>query len=343
MKLSCSHCRQNFQLPEGDRHPAVRCPHCGRSATPQQAEALESASGESEPPATTGGWLGTSLSALVSLVVHMALLLICALVVYDPAGGRQIEEEVQIGSLPEIELRRQPEEELQANEVAASADEQQLDEVLTPLVPADTADEEDTFGVEFLEVAPFGGGEQFGEIGGPPAGGGVGEGVTFMNVRATGRRFCIIADTSGSMSGPKLDYVKEEILETVGSMKPMARFQLLFYSSRAIPYPKADWLHPRKEYASLETWLEARYGSGGTQPITAFRLAFELDPPPDAIFFMTDGLFPVTVVEQVAELQRSKRRQVVIHTISFMDRSTEFMMQEIARNSGGTYRHVAGF
>jgi hypothetical protein len=273
----------------------------------------------------------------------MVLLLFCALVVYDPAGSGQVGEEVQIGFLPEVQLSRHPAEELEASEADTSTAQEQLEEVLAPLSPAEAAAEEQAFGVDFLEVAPFGAGDQVGDIGGPPGGGGIGDEVTFMNVRATGRRFCIIADTSGSMAGPKLEYVKEEVLETVGSMKPTARFQIVFFSSREIPYPKSGWMQPQREYADLETWLKTLYGSGGTQPITAFRVAFALDPPPDAIFFMTDGLFPVTVVEEVAALQRSTGRQVVIHTISFMDRSSEFMMQDIARNSGGTYRHVAGF
>jgi hypothetical protein len=252
-------------------------------------------------------------------------------------------EEVRIGSLPEIQLNRNPEERLETSEVDAASVEEQLEEVLPPLSPSEAADTDAVFGVELLEVAPLGIGDPLGDIGSPAGSGGVGDEVTFMNVRATGRRFCIIADTSGSMAGAKLDYVKNEILQTVGSMRATARFQVVFFSSREIPYPQRGWLHPRKEYADLQTWLEALYGSGGTQPVTAFRVAFAFDPPPDAIFFMTDGLFPAKVVEEVAELQRSTRRQVVIHTISFMDRRSEFLMQEIARNSGGTYRHVAGF
>ena len=164
-----------------------------------------------------------------------------------------------------------------------------------------------------------------------------------MDVVATGRRFCIVADTSGSMDGPKLEYVKEEILETVGSMKATARFQIVFFSSRAIPYPERNWLHPRKEYEKLGTWLKELYASGGTQPMTAFQVAFALEPAPDAIFFMTDGLFPTRVVDDVAALQRTTRKQVVIHTICFLDNTAEVLMKEIARNSGGKYRYVAGF
>ena len=75
----------------------------------------------------------------------------------------------------------------------------------------------------------------------------------------------------------------------------------------------------------------------------AFRVAFQLVPRPDAIFFMTDGQFPAEVVEEIAALNRGGGRRVVIHTISFMDTSSEPLMKRIASDSGGKYRHVSGF
>jgi hypothetical protein len=303
----------------------------------------DAAAEDHQQPEPTGGWLHGSISSLVSFVVHLSLLFLCALVVYDPTGGGPADQEVGIGRLPYVPLDQNVEERLDATALETQTVPEQLDEQLVRLAPAETAGGQESLEIGILGFRPGGGEGDFADMGKPLGGGGASDVATFMGVRATGRRFCIIADTSGSMAGPKLEFVKEEVQETIGSMKATARFQIVFFCSREIPYPKDGWLHPRKQYKDLQSWLKTLYGSGGTEPMTAFRVAFRLEPAPDVIFFMTDGLFRPDVVDEVAALQRSTRKQVVIHTISFMDRTAEVLMQEIARNSGGTYRHVAGF
>jgi hypothetical protein len=286
-------------------------------------------------------WLGASAASLVSLFVHLVLLLLCGLVAYGPPGDPP-GEDVQIGRSPYEPLNPAREEVLDSDTLKTAAGEDRLDETLAELSPAEMIAGGDAADASIFDFAIITAGDKLGDLGARPGGGGGDDEVEFMDVVATGRRFCIIADTSGSMDGEKLEYVKDEILETVASMKPTARFQLVFFSSREIPFPEGGWLHPRKRYARLEAWLDDIFASGSTNPLPAFEVVFKLDPSPDAIFFMTDGLFRPTVVEGVAELQRRTRKQVVIHTISFMDRTAEIHMQEIARNSGGTYRHVAG-
>jgi Mg-chelatase subunit ChlD len=273
----------------------------------------------------------------------LSLLFLCAFVVYDPAGGIYEDQEVGIGHLPRPPHKQRVDDTLEPTAVITDTGQEQLDEELVRRSTRGTDFGSDLPEIGILGFAANGGGEEIAEVGGAIGRGGVSEVVSFMDVSATGRHFCIIADTSGSMEGAKLDYVKGEILQTVGSMKATARFQVIFYCNRAIPFPKNGWLHPRRDYPGLEKWLDTLYASGGTEPMTAFPLAFELEPAPDAIFFMTDGRFPSDVVDKVELLQRSKGRQVVIHTIAFMDRTAEALMQEMARNSGGTYRHVAEF
>lgn len=286
-------------------------------------------------------WLGASAASLVSLVVHLVFLLLCGFVAYGPPGDR-IGNEVQIGDWTPEPLKPTREEELDTDVVKTAAGRQR-DETLAELSPSEMMAGGDAVDATVFDFGIITAGDTPGELGALRGGGRGDDRVEFMDVSATGRRFCIIADTSGSMDGEKLDYVKDEVLETIASMKPTARFQIAFFSSRAIPFPDSGWLHPGKKYRDLETWLKDEiYASGSTNPVPAFELVFRLEPPPDAIFFMTDGLFSADVPEKVAELQRSTRRQVVIHTISFVSRDAEVHLQEIARNSGGTYRHVAG-
>jgi hypothetical protein len=132
-------------------------------------------------------------------------------------------------------------------------------------------------------------------------------------------------------------------LETLTTMGSRGRFQLIFFNTQELPYPQPGWRHPRKERADVAAWLQTVTAAGGTYPTPAFRVALSLSPRPDAIFFMTDGLFPEQVVDEVANLNRGGEKRVPIHAISFMDTSSESLMKKIAGDSGGRYRHVSGF
>ncbi len=72
-------------------------------------------------------------------------------------------------------------------------------------------------------------------------------------------------------------------------------------------------------------------------------MAFKLRPRPDAIIFLTDGLFEEYVVDDVARLNAQGEKRTRIFTVSFLDDSAEAMLREIAQKSGAKYRHVSGF
>src|SRR5262249_53760813 len=80
---------------------------------------------------------------------------------------------------------------------------------------------------------------------------------------------------------------------------------------------------------------------GGTVPDGAFESIFAMKPRPDAIYFMTDGLFDPSVAEKIAWLNRGGKR-IPVHCLAFMDRSSEATMKEIAERSGGTYTFIEG-
>ncbi len=156
--------------------------------------------------------------------------------------------------------------------------------------------------------------------------------ATFMGAEATGRRFLIIADRSGSMFGEKYERVVAEINATVKALKPGAKFYVIFYDDTALPFPGTRWLSGRRDAASLEAWMAGLDAGGTTNPLPAFQIAFtQVHPRPDAIFFMTDGLFAPTVAEMIPALD-SAHRVVPIHTISFVDKSAEPWLRKIAED-----------
>jgi hypothetical protein len=347
MNVRCFHCGHAVPITAEQLGGEVICPSCGGKVRLPEAEDYQPDQ-DHESGKATGSWISNSVSGLVSLVLHMGLLLAFAMVTCDFRGGGGGEgEEVLIGELPTLDLNEQSDESLDAEAADASADAEaeSLTDSLEVIVPLETNAGNFSLDLEMSQFSPSGGAS-----GGSPAisalsggGGSLGQGASFMGLHAKGTRFCIIADCSGSMEGPKLQHVKEEVLETLSTMSTRARFQLIFFNSRAIPFPESGWRHPRRDRAEVASWLQTLSAGGGTNPTPAFREAFQLSPPPDAIFFMTDGLFEDQVVGEVAVLNQRSGRKVQINTISFMDTSSEQLMRAIAQNSGGRYRHVAGF
>jgi hypothetical protein len=141
------------------------------------------------------------------------------------------------------------------------------------------------------------------------------------------------------MLGPKLEYVKAEILKTLSDLDPGSKFYVVFYDDFAEPMPGNRWVSGRSQAAQAAAWVRSIYAQGNTDPMPAFQIAFQMRPRPDTIFFMTDGLFSADVPARVAALNTGRPR-VTIHAISFIERSAEPLLRQIAEQSGGKYRHV---
>ena len=177
---------------------------------------------------------------------------------------------------------------------------------------------------------------------GDGAGGSGGGSAKFFGVEAHGSHFVYIVDISGSMNDDhKLDSLKEELVSSITAMPESSSFLVLPFESDVVPLLRRDrWTDAapknKKEAFRAIRDLEAR---GGTNPNPAFREAFKITPHPDAIYFMTDGLFGDDVADQVAAMNRGTPK-VPIYCFAFGDRSSEQMMQRMARESGGTYTFI---
>ncbi|MHC2068759.1 vWA domain-containing protein [Bremerella sp. T1] len=343
MQLSCFYCGKHLTATAQQLGGEVVCPHCGNVVRLPDAEQVHQNEVEHQP--RVHHWLTDSISGFASLLIHMGLLFILAAVTCDYRSGMPEGEEVSIGELPGIDLTDSGGDVLDTSEVEQTADTASLDELVADIEPPTAANSEMGQEVSLSQLLPSGaaGGAagSLNTIGG--GGGSVGAGTTFMGVRAEGSRICIIADCSGSMSGAKLDYVKEEILEAIRSMSRESEFQIVFFNSQAVPYNMRGWRNPKRDLDNVKRWLNTVSAQGGTMPLPAFEESFKLTPPPDAIFFMTDGLFEPDVVQGVKRLNIGGSGKSKIHAISFIDKAAEPLMRQIANDSGGSYRHVSAF
>ncbi|MBY0230316.1 MAG: hypothetical protein K2W96_13615, partial [Gemmataceae bacterium] len=169
----------------------------------------------------------------------------------------------------------------------------------------------------------------------------------FLGSTARGRRFCIIADNSGSM-GRNIPELKAQLLKTLAGLDKDGEFYLYCFNTRPEPMPHPGWMKAgAAEAAKVRDWIGSIKARGGTRPTPAFEAAFKLSPPPDVVFFMTDGLIPRDVPDRVAALNTGTPKAVV-NTILFANAPTggkgakgnnraEDSLKRIAEQSGGTF------
>jgi hypothetical protein len=194
------------------------------------------------------------------------------------------------------------------------------------------------------DIAPTALGTGAGDIG-DTAGlgeGGSGSGsASFFGVEATGSRFIYIVDTSGSMGvGGKLQALQMELVKSVEGLVESVDFLVITYNSSASPLDgKQAWVDADERGKRFARRGVGRLQSqGATNPAPGFRMAFAMRPPPDAIYFMTDGEFNDEVASEIAALNAEFK--VPIHCIAFVSRESEQLMRRIAAQSGGTYTFV---
>src|SRR5207249_1934680 len=89
-----------------------------------------------------------------------------------------------------------------------------------------------------------------------------------------------------------------------------------------------------------KTLITTLAAGGGTNPLPGFELIYKLKPHPDAIYFMTDGQFDNSVVEEVAAL--SEKVKIPVHCICLGSKEGEENMRRIAKLTHGTFRFIGG-
>jgi len=192
-------------------------------------------------------------------------------------------------------------------------------------------------GREILDVIGIGGGGN--HIGGGEGLGNGGHGGFFAigGEEEGPHKIAYVVDRSGSMTD-SIDFVKYELKRSLSELTDQYEFHVIFYSSG----PPVEMATRRLVHAT-EGNKNMAYGfvddivtAGETDPSKALERAFAAKP--EVIYLLTDGEFDRGVIDLVRRLNADKR--VTVHTICFMYRSGEPVLQQIATENGGNYRFV---
>jgi len=308
------------------------------------------------------GWLALYLPSWgTSLLMHAAVLLLVAFFSAMPAGAGAVPFKYYSGvvEVPRhvIEKKGTPSEKARQSRSKRPGEGGEASRGLkTPEISGllrqfTTNPIPDVASNNLNEVQVIGftaGGKELGgfEGSGPGSGRGTGDGTGgFWNVPLTpigwegdARKIVYVVDRSGSMTD-SIDYVKMELKRSLRDLNPDKQFDIIFYSSGpALEMPArrlVTAVQVNKDQAF--EFIDGIVAQGETDPAEALQRAFAVKP--DVIFFLTDGEFDKSIVEQVRRANVGKK--VIVNTIAFLYRDGEPLLRQIAADNGGNYKFVA--
>jgi len=335
-------------VPRASEAMAAVCPHCGATVGPELS-ALEQDGPEREAVHSGRRHRDAMVSWVVSVCLHLAVLTVLVLIAWPAASQRRADDaERDVGVVlpadrPPIEpgaagaMRFEPAAgELHIPQLEDSTQIKPLRNVTETARPGSTVE-------RMISIDVGSGGEfpaamkgDWTDLAAGGAGAGRG-GASFFGLEAAGRRFVFVVDRSGSMKGEKLEAAKAELVRSIRALDRGASFYTVFFNHTHMAMPAQELVRAtegskRKHFA----WVGTVTADGGTNPVSAMRLALSLKP--DAIWLLSDGQFKPAAVDIIRKANPG--RKVQIHTLAFYSQAGEKVLQRIAAENRGRYRFV---
>lgn len=179
------------------------------------------------------------------------------------------------------------------------------------------------------------------------SGGGAGEGAGFFGVgkkSGQAKRVCLIIDMSKSLREEQIAVIKDRLVETLDYLGSGQYFEVVFfsgpcwfvgddaneirkgwgrgknhhdYSPPPDGLPQGQW-RPARHYIldkARKYVFDTLHTTVGTDWRHPFQIAYNMDPKPDVIYFLTDGR--VDNSELTLNIIRSEGRGIPVNTIAF--------------------------
>lgn len=282
------------------------------------------------------------LGLAISLPIHILLVLwLASVYLPGPVAASPLDVSFELGVMNDEELNESQEalDSLALSDSdAASAESAAALEATEPSVGLENLQ---SGAIEAAGGGPVGEGAPGGGSLGPGGGGG---GGSFFGLGGRGTRFAYVVDISGSMSaGARMQVAMDELKRSIGALPDFASFAVFLYSNRAfVPQFQENYLRAMPSNISrVRRWIDEQSPMGGTDPGTAFEQVFALNPPPDMVFFLTDGEIPPQIPTYLASRNGAGgKRKIVVHCVAFSEDAGQDTLRRCARENEGTFRFV---
>jgi len=353
-RFRCTNCGKRVAVNETPGSE-VTCPHCNRAVVvPEDAQEMEGGyATEPEPVAaepaaeepeeeqeeetgmdTVMGWLALYLPSWgTSVVLHAAVILLAGLWVWQRQTLQppfEYKSDVVQETKHKVKKRRRVKRQESRGKMKPQPTSivRQFTQNPVPDVASNR--------MEVLNVIGVGGGGNV--LGGWE---GLGQGRGFFGAGGeveVARKIVYVVDRSGSMTD-SIDYVKFELMRSIGELGEDTEFHVIFYSSGPPVEMPTRRLVPgteRNKQLAFE-FIDGIIAQGETDPSKALDRAFAVHP--GLIYLLTDGEFDKAIIDRVDRLNEGDK--VTVHTIGFLYRIGEKVLKQIAEENNGNYKFVS--
>jgi len=192
-------------------------------------------------------------------------------------------------------------------------------------------------------------GGSLGRMGLSRGGTALGPGTGFLGVRGNAHHIVYVIDRSGSML-QTFDFVKQEMSRSISRLDENQQdfHVILFAAGPPIEKePKRLVAATKQNKRAVARFLKEVRAEGQTNPVPALQRAFQVlqrsgSKPGKIVYLLTDGVFPDNKAVLRAIRAGNRGRAILINTYLYGERPAEAerVMKQIARDNGGTYKHV---
>lgn len=304
-------------------------------------------------------------SWLFSLVFHLVLLLLLAMVIRAAPRGTSSERTADVG----IVLKQQQGDEVtyqsgendsseaaQAESAVNDAAATSLQDIFRDEPPVDMREALPSslavIGPGALESGSAGsaqGTAADGSVG--RAAGGLNRGAAragFFGIEKEGFKFVYVIDRSGSMGGSgrnALDAAKSQVLASIADLGDLHQFQIIFYNEKPWVFNPSDLpgrlaLATDPNKARAKRFIDSVTADGGTRHEDALLAAIRLQP--DVIFFLTDADEPKLSPRQLDKI-RQRSHGISISAVEFgfgPQKDRDNFLVRLARENNGEHVYV---
>jgi hypothetical protein len=227
----------------------------------------------------------------------------------------------------------------------------------------------------------FGTGDDFGDGWSTGDDSGIGGGASFFNQKVTAKRVAYVIDYSLSMSGVRDRLMREELEKSIRQLGSGMQFQMIFFAgpvwvagqqvsmrekNRLATVKDGEREYEWKTDGGANTWKPVGtrhqpewltvtssnlqtavdhirktrlvWGTIWDHPL---EMALSMEPKPDVIFFMTDGMAGSNTPDVAKEIGRKARSSnVVINTVALMVPKAQEPLKDLAKRSRGQFTIV---
>jgi hypothetical protein len=180
-----------------------------------------------------------------------------------------------------------------------------------------------------------------GQSGGGNGNGRGGRGTGIFGGVSSAKSFAYVVDASGSMSGPRMRLVLNELRHSISALKEEQSFFVVFFNQHTFPmmWPKIEkeliQAHAVNKDRVIE-WALKVEPNEATMPEQALRMALDLEP--DIVFFLTDGDISGGALRIV---KKYREKHTSVHTICVGEEAAVPVMQQIAIVGNGEFLMVS--